>query len=77
MKIIKFNNRRYAEPPIGRPIPPPKFDKGDTFKKYEIPQFRLDDELRPKGNRQPREEANILGRMKYILQLNGFRGDRG
>lgn len=92
MKIIKFNNGRYSEPPIGRSIKPigipgsHKIIDGNnlyyrnhkiTFETYRIPQFNLDVKLRPNGNRQPREEANILGRMKYILQLNGFRGDRG
>jgi hypothetical protein len=99
MKIIKFNNGRYSEPPgFGKYTKPPGSPASScssrrahipdgnnvwydnhpvTFESYRIPQFNLDIQLRPKGNRQPREEANILGRIKYNLQLNGFRGDRG
>lgn len=84
--IIKFNNGRYSEPPTCKYIPPPGVPVSScsnsvrhavTFQNYEIPQFQLNIQLRPDGNRQPREEAKILGRMKYVLQLNGFRGDRG
>lgn len=93
MKIIKFNSGRYAEPPgfgqYTKPVGVPgshKIPNGNnvwyashpiTFETYRIPQFNLDIKLRPPGDRQPREEVNILGRIKYNLQLNGFRGDRG
>lgn len=68
MLIFKGDNGKFPYPPIGRPVGtrPPTL----PFSSYEIPQFTLHLRLNPPGARMPREEANILGQLKHILQLN-------
>lgn len=75
--LLYRGNGRSPYPPSSRPTcnPPPVL----PFKAYEIPQFTLYIDFKRPGARMPREEANILGKVKYNLQLNGLnlkcRGD--
>jgi hypothetical protein len=68
MLIYKRDNGKFPYPPGPFPVhtKPPTL----PFSAYEIPQFTLSLNFRRPGARMPREEANILGKVKYNLQLN-------
>lgn len=66
---VKDHLKRYY-PPVGISSEPPLLKI--NFQKVQIPQVSVTGiQLRPNGVRQPREEANLLGQIRWVRQLNG------